>query len=158
MFLLFLDSSSKIKWQLWYVDLPTQLLVSLIGIKHVFLAWTHESSNFCTARKSSNGHVKSTARGCSVFWEVHVVVRDENHESSFVLCPYSPSTGGKNNQVTSSAHLLCVWPVWSISFSPNHRGEQGCAQWSGCITLFACVAFSVVVVFPTLSKNTFSWQ
>lgn len=154
-FLLFFDTPSKIKWQLWYVDVPTQLLVSLIGIKCVLPGWTHESSNICTARNSSYGHVKCTARGCSVFWGVHAVMREEKHESNFVLCPCSSNNRREIQSSLQFCLSLALTALWSISFSLHHRGEQGCAQWSGCITLFVCAAFSVVVIFPTLSKQNF---
>lgn len=104
-FLLFFASSCKTKWQLWYGDLPTQLLVSPTGTKRVLLGGTRESSNTCAARKSSRGHIKSTGRHCSVLFGVHVVMREAEHESNFVLCPYSSI----NSRETK----------WSLWFCPS---------------------------------------
>lgn len=115
----------------------------------------HESSNMSTARKSSHGHIKPTARQCSVFWGGSC--RYERGETWVQLCPLSlPLHQQEGNTVKSLVlPLSCTCGLFGASLSLHHWGEQGCAQWSGCITLFACAAFSVVVVFPTLSKHNF---
>lgn len=77
-------------------------------------------------------------------------MRKEKQESNFVLLP--PSTGRNYNQVSGSAQLLCLC-LFGASSPCTTRESEVVSSEGAALTLFACAAFSTVIIFHTRSEQ-----